>query len=260
MKICLIIALLCAVVFTTQAQTHSPTLSLQTVNAPELSDYLTRLAKRVVARTNGTYTVVVLDDKSINAFAERSGELYLTRGLINATANEAELAFVIAQQLSYLQPRLSASYPRPDLKKPGIAHTLVIGLISGAVIVTGGPVGAKVGALIIAQEMRHRSYPRPVYSSIQAASPTLIFDADKFAVDALHEAGYDPDAALSLLETLRRLRPKNYVEQSQLPVPPVTFLERMRMLRHHLARRERKDEYLLDSSTFQALKKRFLMK
>lgn len=260
MKICLIIAFVCAIVFTTHAQTNSPIPSLQTINNPELSDYLTRLANRVGARTNGHYTVVVLDDESINAFAERSGELYLTRGLINATANEAELAFVIAQQLSYLQPRLSASYPRPDLKKPSVAHTVLVGLISGAVIVTGGPVGAKVGALIIAQEMRHRSQPRPVYSSIQATSPTLIFEADKFAVDYLHEAGYDPDAALSLLETLRRLRPKNYAQQSQLPAPPVTFLERMRVLRHYLAKRERKDEYLLDSSTFQELKKRLLMK
>ena len=258
MKICSIIALVCIAVLTAQAQTQARNQLLQTVNDPELSGYLTRLASNVIARTNTNVScaVQVVDIESINAFAQPNGELYLTRGLLNAVANEAELVFVIAQQLSSLRPTSTAAYRRPEFKKPGAGHTILIGLISGAVIVLGGPAGAKAGAMIIAQEIGHRSHPRPVYPSIQTAPPALLLEADKFAVEYLHEAGYDPEAALSILATLRELRRKGYVKQSQLPASPVTFLERMRVVRNCVARLEQKDEYLLESSTFKALKKR----
>ncbi len=256
MKTCLIVALVFIAPFTTHAQPTATNLSLPTVNDPALSDYLTRLTNHVIARTNTNITcsVQVLDDESLNAFTQPNGELYLTRGLLNAVANEAELVFVLAQQLSSLN--VPTSYQRPELKKPSAGHTLLIGLISGAVIVMGGPAGVKVGALIMAQEINHHAHPRPVYASLQTVPPTLIFDADRLAVDYLHKAGYDPDAALSVLEKLRSLRPRNYVKQSLLPAPSVTFLERLRRVRHHLAKLERKNEYLLNASAFPAMKKR----
>jgi predicted Zn-dependent protease len=256
MKRWLVIAITFIVSFPAFAQTPAPNLVLPTISAPELSDYLTRLAQDISSRTNIPIhcAVNVIESDSINAYALSSGEIYITRGLIQAVSNEAEIVFVMAQQLSYLHPHASTYAARTAFKKPKAAHTLVIGLISGALIVFGGPVGARAGAFVIAQEIKHRASLR--YSSRQTVPASFIIEADKFAVEYLHEAGYDPEAALSLLAKLREMRPKNHVRQSELPPPPITFIERLRLVRKRISKLERKTEYLLDSSTFQELKNR----
>jgi predicted Zn-dependent protease len=254
MKRWLVIAITFIAVLPAFAQTPAPNPVLPTVNRPELSDYLTRLANEVSARANISFycTVNVIDSDSINAYALPSGELYITRGLIKAVTNEAEIVFVMAQQLSSLNPPAPIHAARVIGKKPSALHTLVIGLVSGALIVFGGPTGARAGVFVIAKEIEHRSSLR--YSSVQILSPAFITEADKFAVEYLHEAGYDPEAALSMLGKLREMRPKNYVRQSALPPPPITFVERMRLVRNRLNKLDRKTEYLMDSSTFKELK------
>ena len=122
MKTGLLIAFVIIASYATSAQTllpiAPPNQILSTINDPELSDYLTRLVGNIVARTNAgiAYTVQVLDDESINAFMQPRGELFLTRGLLNAISNEAELVFVLAQQLSSLQPHTQSAYRRPEFR------------------------------------------------------------------------------------------------------------------------------------------------
>jgi predicted Zn-dependent protease len=252
MKLWLVIALIFS------AAQMSPAQTLPTVKDAELSDHLTRLADDIAARTHSRFsgTVTVLASDSINAYTLPSGELYVTRGLLKAVYNEAEIVFVLAQQLSSLQLHRQPpphSSP-PPVKPPDTGHKILVGLVSGALIAVGGPLGARVGVMIIAQEIGHRGSARRIY--LQTAPASFLTDADRSAVEYLHEAGYDPEAALTVLEKLRAIRPKNYVRQSELPAPPVTFVERMRLVRHRIAKLERKDEYLMDSSTFKALKDR----
>ena len=250
MKIWLVIALV-FIAPTAYAQT------LPTVNDVELSDYLTRLASDIAARTQGNFssTVTVLASDSINAYTLPNGELYVTRGLLKAVNNEAEIVFVMAQQFSswQLHRQPPTSY-QPQVKRPSAGHKILVGLASGALIVFGGPLGARVGVLVIAREIGHTSTPVPV--DVQAMDASFITDADRVAVEYLHEAGYDPEAAVAVLEKLRAVRTKGYVRQSQLPSPPITFLERLRFVRSRINKLERKDEYLLDSSTFKRLKAR----
>ncbi len=254
MKSWFVIALAFIAAGTSHAQPPALHQSLPTVNDAELSDYLTRLANDITVRTNShrNSNVIVLASDSINAYALPNGELYVTHGLLKAVNNEAEIVFVLAQQLSSLQLHNQPGTP-PQLDKPSAGHKILVGLVSGALITLGGPLGARVGVMVIAQEIRHRSTPR--YSSWQTAPASFITDADKFAVEYLHQAGYDPEAAISLLEKLRAARPKGYVQMSQSP-SPVTFIERIRLVRHRIAKLEHKQEYLMNSSTFKTLKDR----
>lgn len=252
MKIWLVIALVFSVTRMSPAQT------LPTVKDAELSNYLTRLADDIAARTHSRFsgTVTVLASDSINAYTLSSGELYVTHGLLKAVHNEAEIVFVMAQQLASLQLHRQPPphYPQSQVKLPNAGHKILVGLVSGALIAAGGPLGARVGVMIIAQEIGQRGHARPLY--VQTAPASFITEADKIAVEYLHNAGYDPEAALAVLEKLRAIRPKHYVRQSEMPPPPVTFVERMRLVRHRIAKLERKDEYLMDSSTFKTLKDR----
>jgi predicted Zn-dependent protease len=249
MKLWLVIALMFS------AAQMSPAQTLPSVKDAELSDYLTRLADDIAARTNSRFsgTVTVLASDSINAYALPSGELYVTHGLLKAVSNEAEIVFVMAQQLTSL-PVHRQTPTQLQLKRPSAGHKILVGLASGALIVFGGPLGARVGVMVIAREIGHTSIPVPIH--VQTMQASFITEADKIAVEYLHDAGYDPEAALAVLEKLRAIRPKNYVRQSELPTPPVTFVERLRLVRHRINKLERKDEYLMDSSAFKTLKDR----
>ncbi|HEX4945780.1 MAG TPA: M48 family metalloprotease [Blastocatellia bacterium] len=251
MKIGLIIALVFIVANVSHAQ------PLPTANDVELSEYLTRLADNIAARTQSQFsgTVTVLASDSINAYTLPSGELCVTHGLLKAVNNEAEIVFVMAQQLSSWQlHRQPPAYAQPQLKRPSAGHKILVGLASGALIVFGGPLGARVGVMIVAREIGHTSTPVPV--NVQAMQASFVTDADRIAMEYLHEAGYDPEAAITMLEKLRAARPKGYVRQSELPPPPITFQERLRLLRHRIVKLEPKNEYLLDSSAFKTLQTR----
>ncbi|MGD0578372.1 MAG: M48 family metalloprotease, partial [Bryobacteraceae bacterium] len=71
----------------------------------ELNDYVTRVGMRLV-RQGGLeeypYYFKVVQDESINAFALPGGPTYIHTGLLKAAENEAQLAGVLAHELSHV--------------------------------------------------------------------------------------------------------------------------------------------------------------
>jgi predicted Zn-dependent protease len=71
----------------------------------ELNDYVTRVGMRLV-RQGGLedypYYFKVVQDDSINAFALPGGPTYVHTGLLKAAENEAQLAGVLAHELSHV--------------------------------------------------------------------------------------------------------------------------------------------------------------
>lgn len=240
---------------TADAQTPPSDLSMPSVDDPVLSGYLTQLANTITARTNPSLNcdVTIVASDSLNAYVSPNGKFYITRGLLKNVSNEAEIVFVLAQQLALLQPR-SQPIQQYQVKKRSAKRSVLVGAAAGAMIAFGGPFGTRAGLAMIFGEMERRATPE--YIPVPTALSSIITDADKAAVEYLHEAGYDPEAAITSLEKLRALRTKGYVEQSQESPPPITFLERIRFVRQRISKLERKDEYLMDSSTFKAMKTR----
>jgi predicted Zn-dependent protease len=75
---------------------------------PELTDYLNRLAQRLVAAGDARHAQVelfALDDPAINAFAMFGGFIGVNTGLIVAARSEAELAGVIAHEIAHVTQR-----------------------------------------------------------------------------------------------------------------------------------------------------------
>lgn len=77
---------------------------------PMLSDsrtntFLNRIVTRLAAQAPGTkfpYTIKAVNATEINAFALPGGPMYVNRGLITASRNEAELAGVLAHEMSHV--------------------------------------------------------------------------------------------------------------------------------------------------------------
>src|SRR5512137_1671214 len=79
-------------------------------NAPRVDAYLTQLGMKLVAKlpTRGVqypFEFHCVNDKAINAFALPGGYVFINRGAIEAADNEAQLAGVMAHELSHVALR-----------------------------------------------------------------------------------------------------------------------------------------------------------
>ena len=81
---------------------------MQVVHNAELENYITSVGRRLMASPdagNFPYTFKVVNDASINAFALPGGPTYVFTGLIKAADNEAQLAGVMAHEMSHVALR-----------------------------------------------------------------------------------------------------------------------------------------------------------
>lgn len=78
------------------------------VNNPELTGYLSRLVTRLSkSKRAGTFPfqVAVINSQEINAFALPGGPMFVNTGLIAAAENEAQIAGVLAHEMSHVALR-----------------------------------------------------------------------------------------------------------------------------------------------------------
>lgn len=151
-----------------------------------------RIGERLVARTAASgaparYEFHVLDDdETINAFALPGGQIFITNGLVRRLA-EDELAGVLAHEVAHVVARHGAEHLAKQRLTQGLAGAATIASYdpqnpaSGA----GGMIAAAIGQLVTMRFSREDE-----------------LEADVLAVRFLREAGYDPRAMLSLMETL----------------------------------------------------------
>jgi Zn-dependent protease with chaperone function len=80
----------------------------QIVDNREMQEYVTRIGKRLAAVKEADeypYTFTVVNDKSINAFALPGGPTFVHTGLLAAADNEAQVAGVLAHEISHVALR-----------------------------------------------------------------------------------------------------------------------------------------------------------
>jgi len=103
------------------------------LNDAELSAYVSRVGQRLTSQRQADgqsfpYTFTVVRDKSINAFALPGGPTFVHTGLLMAAENEAQLAGVLAHEISHVALRHGTHQAS---KAVGIQ--LMAGLLGGTV-------------------------------------------------------------------------------------------------------------------------------
>jgi predicted Zn-dependent protease len=84
--------------------------SIGYVDDQALQDYVAGIGKRMAAqseRPNLPWEFHVVNDAAVNAFALPGGFIYVTRGLLGAITNEAELASVLGHEIGHVTARHS---------------------------------------------------------------------------------------------------------------------------------------------------------
>lgn len=163
---------------------------LPACNAPKVDEYLTKLGRKLVAKlpTRGfTYPFEFhcVNDKEINAFALPGGFVFVNRGAIEVSDNEAELAGVLAHELAHVALRHGTA----EASKAKLAE---FGQDLAATLLGGNAGGALMANLenFVADGVLLR-YSRSAETQ-----------ADVIGTQVLYDAGYDPRALAQFFEKL----------------------------------------------------------
>lgn len=156
-----------------------------------LTDYVNRIGNRLVTRgelEKYPFSFKVVKEDSINAFALPGGPMYVHTGLITAAENEAQLAGVLAHELSHVVLRHGTNQAS---KSQGIA---LIATLGGALAGGGGSLLGNLAQLGIGLGAN---------SVLMKYSRGAESDADLLGMHTMAKAGYDPIEMARFFEKLQ---------------------------------------------------------
>lgn len=152
------------------------------------------IGKRLISRTAAKDTPykyqfhLLGDEKTVNAFALPGGQVFITSALLKKLRSEGELAAVLAHEIGHVVARHGAEHLAKAQLTQGLA-----------------------GAAVIAASDPNNPGSTQQTAAIAAAIGQLVnmrfgrddeLESDRLGVKFTAEAGYDPRAMISLMETL----------------------------------------------------------
>lgn len=204
-----------------------------------VSIYVQRLGQQLAAHAPGEkwpYTFHVVNQKEINAFALPGGPVFVNLGTIQAADNEAELAGVMAHEISHVVQRHGT---RAASKQMAAQLPLAI---------LGGVMGQ--GAL---SQMAQMGLSFGVGSYFLTNSRRSESEADLLGTDIMYDTGFNPRAMADFFEKIQQeggTRGPQFL--SDHPDPG----NRAQAVAAEVATLPRKTEYRSDSAEFRDVKQR----
>lgn len=157
------------------------------IEIPNAQRYLNLVGHSVAQINDGGYKwrFGLLKTDSVNAFATPGGFVLVTAGLVKQLESEDELAFVLAHEIAHV---LRRHHYRVVIRQR-LAETAAKNVQAA----TGDTANAALS------QASAQIYARGLDKSSE-------FDADRLGVELMTQAGYDPSAAIGVLERLQRLK------------------------------------------------------
>lgn len=220
--------------------------NLPVVEDIELNDYLYSLGLQLATVRSASrlqFHFILVRDPAINAFATPGGVVAINSGLIIESANESQLAGVVAHEITHIDrrhlPRMLALH-----KDLSWVQTLVaiVGIMTAVYNPALGSAGLHLGTALPLE--RQLSYTRAFER-----------EADRYGLDLMAEAGFDPRGMVEFFQNLHK-------QQSAHRKPP-EFLLTHPLTEQRLADAQRRaqayrGDYRRDSRQFQYAKARLL--
>ncbi len=162
---------------------------LPMLNDRRVDNYLNNLGQRLASHAPGErfpYQFKVVNAAEINAFALPGGHTYINRGVIEAADNEAQLAGVIAHEISHTALRHGTN----QASKAYVAQV--------PLAVLGGALGNSVGGLVA-----QLGAGFALNSVLLKYSRNAESQADVLGTQILYDSGYDPRAMAQFFEKIQ---------------------------------------------------------
>lgn len=152
---------------------------------PALNEYVTRVGNKLAANSSMAeipWHFFVVDDDGINAFATQGGYVYINRGLMTFLTSEAQLAAVLAHEISHIT-ELHLSRQKSSA---GLGRLLSI---ASSLAMMNSNVGE---AISLWNAARLSGYGRE-----------MELEADAVGAEILYKSGYEPQAVIEVLSLLK---------------------------------------------------------
>ena len=159
--------------------------TVKLIEDPVVTEYVNRVGQNIVRNSDAKvpFTIKVVDDDSINAFALPGGFFYVNSGLLLAADNESELAGVMSHEIAHV----CAHHAMRQMTRANWAQIGTIPLM-----VMGGGIGyAAYEAASLAIPLTFMKFSRNFES-----------EADYLGVQYLYKAGYDPQSFVDFFEKI----------------------------------------------------------
>jgi len=212
------------------------------VDDPVISEYVNRVGQNLVRNSDAQvpFTIKVVDDDSVNAFALPGGYFYVNTGIIRLAQSEAELAGVMAHEIAHV----TARHGTRQATKGQIAN---LASIPAAIFLPGGWLGYGV------------------YQGMNLAIPLTFLkfsrnhekEADFLGLQYLYKTGYDPTAMVAFFERMKaeQKRKQSAVSKAFSSHPPTT--KRIKLIQETMGEiLPERPQYALSSSEFDQIKQR----
>ncbi len=217
--------------------------STKLITDPLITEYVNRVGQNIVRNSDAKvpFTIKVIDDEEINAFALPGGFFYVNTGLLMAADNEAELASVMAHEIAHVAARHATK---------NATRSQIWNIASIPLIFVGGPVGYAVRQVAgLAVPMGYLKFSRDAER-----------EADLLGLEYEYAAGYDPAAFVQFFEKLRAGDKKkhNFLAKA-FATHPMTEDRIKRAQEEIQTLLPAREQYVVDTSEFEAVKSRLAM-
>ena len=162
----------------------------------ELQRYVNQLGRWISLqseRPHLPWTFIVLNDNGYNAFAAPGGYVFVTKGLIDRCADEAELAGILAHEITHVTAKHHLLAIRKTAQSGMLTQLLASQIKTNA-----------VGNMVASQFL---ALGRNLYA--RGLDQTYEYDADRTGVALATRAGFDPYGLVAVLQQLRTATPDN---------------------------------------------------
>jgi beta-barrel assembly-enhancing protease len=212
------------------------------VEDPVISDYVDRIGQNLVKHSDAKvpFHIKVVDTDEVNAFAFPGGYFYVNKGLILAADNEAELAGVMAHEISHV----CARHATERMSKAQYIQFAAIPALFVGGYWTQTAIQNALGLGINLELM-----------GITRASEK---DADQLGIQYLWNTGYDPNAMVSFFEKLQQQEKTKPGKLSGFFRTHPFTSDRIVAAMDEQRYLPEKDSYMVNSSEFDRVKARLL--
>lgn len=212
------------------------------INDPVVAEYVNRVGQNLVRNSDAKvpFTIKVIEDPAVNAFALPGGFFFVQSGLILKADTEAELAGVMAHEIAHVAARhATRQQTRMTIAQLATVPLIFVGGAAAYGIYQASGLLVPLGFL--------------QFSRSQEA------EADFLGVQYMYKTGYDPTGFVDFFEKIQTLEKRKPGTVSKLFATHPPTDDRIKKSQVEISDLKPRPEYVVTTSEFNDVKARLAM-